>query len=47
MVTSQVQRGDILDVIGAAPDWLYVRTESGLYGWVMAQYTREAEGPVG
>jgi uncharacterized protein YgiM (DUF1202 family) len=47
MVTSQVQRGDILDVLGAAPDWLYVRTESGFYGWVMAQYTREAEGPVG
>ncbi|MFW2368330.1 MAG: SH3 domain-containing protein [Desulforhopalus sp.] len=47
MVTSQVQQGAILDVIGAAPDWLYVRTENGSYGWVMARYTRDTAGPVG
>lgn len=47
MVTSQVQQGAILEVIGEAPDWLYVKTEDGSYGWVMTQYTREAGGPVG
>lgn len=47
MVTSQVQRGTVLDVVGVAPDWLYVRTQFGVYGWVMAQYTSDVEGPAG
>lgn len=46
-VNGQAERNAILDVLGAAPEWLYIRTEMGLYGWVMEQYTREAEGPVG
>lgn len=46
-VMGQVQQGSILDVIGAAPDWLYIKTASGQYGWVMSKYTLEAEGPVG
>lgn len=46
-IFSQLEQNTILDVLGAAPDWLYVRTETGLYGWVMAEYTTEAEGPVG
>jgi uncharacterized protein YgiM (DUF1202 family) len=46
-VTGQVQKGEILDVLGAAADWLYIKTKAGQYGWVMSQYTLEAEGPVG
>ena len=41
------QKGEILDVLGAAADWLYIKTKAGQYGWVMSQYTLEAEGPVG
>lgn len=46
-VTEQVQRGMLLDVIGAAPDWLYIKTRSGRYGWIMQQFTQTANGPVG
>ncbi len=46
-ITGQLQRGTIVGVIGAAPDWLYIKTDSGHYGWVMLQYTRPAGGPVG
>jgi hypothetical protein len=46
-ISGQVQQNTILDVLGAAPEWLYIRTETGLYGWIMTQYTREVEGPVG
>lgn len=47
IITDRVQQGEQLDVIGAAPGWLYIKTLSGQYGWVMTQYTREADGPVG
>ncbi len=46
-VTGQVQKGEILDVLGATADWLYIKTKAGQYGWVMSQYTLEDEGPVG
>jgi uncharacterized protein YgiM (DUF1202 family) len=46
-ITGQLSQGTLLDVIGSAPEWLYVKTESGKYGWVMLQYTRPADGPVG
>lgn len=46
-VIGQVVEGQTLDVIGAAPEWLYVKTSTGQYGWVMAQYTVESQGPVG
>jgi hypothetical protein len=46
-VVGQASSGQLLDVIGAAPDWLYIRTTSGQYGWVMSQYTMETGGPVG
>jgi uncharacterized protein YgiM (DUF1202 family) len=46
-VIGQAVEGQTLDVIGAAPDWLYVKTSTGQYGWVMAQYTVESQGPVG
>jgi Bacterial SH3 domain len=46
-IAGQVQQNTILDVLGAAPDWLYIRTETGQYGWVLARYTRQVEEPVG
>jgi uncharacterized protein YgiM (DUF1202 family) len=46
-VIGQVVEGQTLDVIGAAPEWLYVKTSSGQYGWVMAQYTVESAEPAG
>lgn len=46
-VIGQASFGEILGVIGAAPEWLYVKTQTGQYGWVMTQYTQALEGPVG
>jgi len=46
-VMGQVEKGTTLDVVGAVPDWLYIKTASGQYGWVMSKYTLDAEAPVG
>lgn len=46
-IIGQAVAGQTLDVIGAAPEWLYIRMDNGLYGWVMAQYTVESANPVG
>lgn len=46
-IVGQVRQDQILDVIGAAPDWLYIKTELGNYGWVMTRFTRESDHPVG
>lgn len=46
-VIGQARIGEVLGVIGAAPEWLYVITEGGQYGWVRTQYTQEVGGPVG
>ena len=46
-ISSQLQQDTILDVIGVTPDWLYIRTAKGQYGWIRAQYTQAAAGPVG
>jgi len=46
-IAGQVRQNSIVDVLGAAPEWLYIRTEAGIYGWIMTQYTRSAQGPVG
>lgn len=43
----QVEEGTTLDVVGAVPEWLYIKTASGQYGWVMSKYTLDAETPVG
>lgn len=45
-VIGQATFDDILGVIGAAPEWLYVKTARGQYGWVKTQYT-QALAPVG
>ena len=46
-IIGQAVAGQTVDVIGAAPDWLYIKTRAGQYGWVMSQYTVESGGPVG
>lgn len=46
-ITGQLQKGTLLDVLGAAPEWLYIKTHTGKYGWIMSRYTRPANRPVG
>ena len=46
-VSGTVMLGESLDVLGSAPGWFYVRTDSGLYGWVMVNYTAPQEIPEG
>lgn len=41
-IVTQLGHGAVVGVIGAAPDWLYIRTSDGLYGWVMMKYTYES-----
>ncbi len=44
-VIAQVYQGNILTILGAAHDWLYVKLPSGGSGWVMAQYTAAVSPP--
>ena len=46
-VIAIVRQGFLLEVTGSAPGWLYVKTPSGQYGWVMRQYTNAPLTPVG
>ena len=46
-VLTFVHQGAMLEVAGSAPGWLYVRTPSGQYGWVMRQYTNIPVSPQG
>lgn len=48
-VITRLQFGTVVGVIGAAPEWLYIKTANGQYGWVMSQYTIDATtaSPVG
>jgi hypothetical protein len=46
-VINQAHRDETVDVIGVSPDWLYVKTQEGQYGWLMTQYTLEVDRPVG
>jgi uncharacterized protein YgiM (DUF1202 family) len=46
-VIDQVRLGEILDVIGASPGWLYIRTSSGEHGWVMTKFTSIRTTPAG
>lgn len=46
-IIGQAAFGEVLGVIGAAPEWLYIKTQTGQYGWVMTQYTQALEGPAG
>jgi Family of unknown function (DUF6515)/Bacterial SH3 domain len=40
----RVAHGTLLEVLGQAPDWLYVRLGSDQYGWVKAEFTAPVEG---
>ena len=46
-VTGSLKKGDVLDVIESIPEWFYVRTPTGQYGWVVDRYTRPAQAPLG
>lgn len=46
-VTGQLIRGSLLNVIGVAPGWLYVKTADGQYGWILERFTMPADTPVG
>ena len=46
-VLGRATAGQVVDVIGAAPDWLYIRLENGQHGWIMTRYTTETASPVG
>ena len=46
-IIGQLPQGTVIGVIGAAPEWIYIKTNSGRYGWIMEQYTRPAGDPVG
>lgn len=43
-IIARLPHGARVGVIGAAPDWLYIKTTDGQYGWVMTQYTQNAGG---
>jgi SH3-like domain-containing protein len=42
-----VRSGDVLEIIGTAPEWLYVRLPSGTEGWVMSRFTAPFPFPQG
>ena len=46
-VTSQVREGDRLAIQGYAPEWLYVKTSAGGFGWVMQRHTSRLSAQAG
>lgn len=46
-VINQAHHNESVDVIGAAPNWLYIKTRDGQCGWLMTQYTYETDRPMG
>jgi uncharacterized protein YgiM (DUF1202 family) len=46
-IAGYVVMGEALEVLGSAPGWYHVRTASGLYGWVMVNFTAPQVVPVG
>lgn len=46
-IVDQIKQSTILDVLGTAPEWLFIRTGTGQHGWVMAIYTRQTQDPAG
>jgi uncharacterized protein YgiM (DUF1202 family) len=46
-VNARLSGGDVLEVLGTAPGWLYVRAPFDRYGWVMERYTAAMEKPLG
>lgn len=48
-VIAKLHYGAEVGVIGAAPEWLYIRTHDGQYGWVLTKFTMDqiTSTPVG
>lgn len=46
-VVGVVSGGIQLPIYGSAPDWYYVRTPNGTYGWVMMNFTAPLNAPQG
>jgi len=46
-IAGYVVLGEALQVLGSAPGWFYVKTVSGLQGWVMVTYTSPEALPLG
>lgn len=46
-IVEQIPRDTTMYVLGAAPEWLYVKTRDNQYGWIMTKFTRESAQPVG
>lgn len=44
-VIQVVNQGETLEVCGNAPEWLYVKFSSGIFGWVLEAYTAPASVP--
>jgi len=38
-VVQVVNQGEVLEILGNAPGWLYVKFQSDRFGWVQEQYT--------
>jgi uncharacterized protein YgiM (DUF1202 family) len=46
-IIRQIQQGDTVGVIGAAPEWLYIKTDGGSHGWIKTMFTTETDFPSG
>ena len=44
-VISRVYRGNILELHGRAPRWLYIKLPSGRFGWIVARHTVRVPHP--
>jgi len=46
-IIRQIQQGDTVGVIGAAPEWLYIKTDDENHGWIKTIFTTETDFPSG
>lgn len=44
-VIYEVRMGEVLQIHGYAPDWLYVKLSTGEFGWVMLKFTSMLTSP--
>lgn len=44
-VIDKVYQGNVLEIYGNAPKWLYVKLPNGHFGWVMAKFTAQLPPP--
>lgn len=38
-IINTVRSGDVLEIIGNAPGWYYIKLTNNTFGWIMAKYT--------